>query len=1098
MGQIATKAFCNGLHSGAFSGDTTQCPTRSQLESAGFTIIGGSYATNQCVQQEHIGYDWTEYTFSVTPDSVEVTNTGGSNSFTVTSYSITYRNSTSGTRVQIRKAAVDYSATNSGPATVSKGSVSSSTYKATYTITLPLNNSSGNITGTITFKQNGSGYTDTGTYLQKPGQVNWGKITINSVSANDIPASGGTISSGTISYSQEYGYGSSNTGYTSSSGATVTWGSVSAGTRGTTTGARQSVGTLTVKVSRGGQETSSQVTIYQAKNSRYTGATQWDSWSSWSVDLSVSETTFGSDGGTASVTGSASRSRRGTIPYTYDSGATSSTTTWDYDSASSISVSSNASWAKLSSSTTSCNLNVGTYSENDTRTATITGTYEGASDTVTVSQSGLKITYDTYTMTVSPTSDTHSAAGDTTDLTINATRKVYHNGEYYTTESCAWSRSYSSVTGFTVSGSSSGTGSGSNTVKTDYNPNTTSRSITITYTNTYNTGVTASCTITQSGNVWTYTFTVSPSSCSWDYNQSGTSSSKTISVTSRKSGTNGQTAAVGWSSSGKPSWLTQGSTTGNGSTSGSNSVSVYPDSTNSGNTRSGTITFTQKESNKTDSVTVSQGANVTYSYQYKFSRTPSSLSFDSSGGTKNVTVTSQRRKITETGGSFTSAGSWENYGFSSSETLSWISTSTSGTTIKVTATENTSTSKRDGTLTIKQNSQDNKCTLSGYGSDSPDLNVPLSQAYGNYVLDIKKDTDSGYKSSISYTFPAVELPRYNFDVRSTFNGADHPFTAQSSVDWILINYPVYPDSGNDISFQVENNTSSGQREGTITITQDDSNKKVYIYITQGGRKYQYKFSVTPTSLSFFSSGGTEKVSVTSQRRVISVVDSSSVGVGSWESATFTSSSSSISWVTTTRGSDYVKVTAKENTSSSDRSGEIQVSQTQTSKYTGSDYPSDSDTISVSVRQNKLSHLVRIKLSESPAGCKNIIINGPGATNTKLSTSYIQLEAAEDDRFYITFERCTGSGNDDHSVINSIVVDIGETLNLSITSAVPGFSCGKAGTDQIRTSFDFFNISGSNVYPPSTYNLGGVSIPVSEGYKFYIDFNYNLDESISVE
>lgn len=62
----------------------------------------------------------------------------------------------------------------------------------------------------------------------------------------------------------------------------------------------------------------------------------------------------------------------------------------------------------------------------------------------------------------------------------------------------------------------------------------------------------------------------------------------------------------------------------------------------------------------------------------------------------------------------------------------------------------------------------------------------------------------------------------------------------------------------------------------------------------------------------------------------------------------------------------------------------------------------------------------------------------------------------------------------------------------------GFSCGKAGTDQIRTSFDFFNITGANVYPPSTNNLGGVSISVSEGYKFYIDFNYNLDESISVE
>ena len=719
MGQIATKAFCNGLHSGAFSGDTTQCPTRSQLESAGFTIIGGSYATNQCVQQEHIGYDWTEYTFSVTPDSVEVTNTGGSSSFTVTSYSITYRNSTSGTRVQIRKAAVDYSATNSGPATVSKGAVSSSTYTATYTVTLPLNNSSGNITGTITFKQNGSGYTDTGSYLQKPGQVNWGKITILSVSANDIPASGGTINSGTVSYSQEYGYGSSNTGYTSTSGATVTWGSVSADTRGTTTGTRKSVGTLTVKVSRGGQEASSQVTIYQAKNDRYTGTTQWDSWSSWSVSLNVSKTTFGSSGGTATVTGSASRSRRGTIPYTYDSGATSSSTTWDYDSASSISVSSNASWATLSSSSTSCTLTVGSYSENDTRTATITGTYGGGSDTVTISQSGIEITYDTYTMSVSPTSATHSAAGNSTgtSITVSATRRVYHNGVYYTTENCGWSRSYSSVTGFTVSGSSSGTGNNSSSptvVKSSYNPNTSNRSITITFTNTYTTGVTAKCTITQTGNVWsTYTFSVEPSSCSWEHDESGYTSRKTITITSKKTGTNGQTVAVGWSSSGTPDWITQSSTSGSGSATGTNSITVRPDSDNTGSARSGTIKFTQEESNKTDSVTVSQGANVKTTYQYKLSVSPTSLSFSSSGGSKDISVTSQRRTITETGGTVTSTGSWTNYGFSSSESLSWISTSTSGTTIKVTATENTSTSGRDGKLTVTQNSQSNKCTISG-------------------------------------------------------------------------------------------------------------------------------------------------------------------------------------------------------------------------------------------------------------------------------------------------------------------------------------------------------------------------------------------------
>ena len=79
MGQIATKAYCNTLKSGAFSGgDLNQCPTKSQIESAGLTIIGGTYESNQLVQQEHIGSRRWEYTFIVSPSSLTIPNSGGS------------------------------------------------------------------------------------------------------------------------------------------------------------------------------------------------------------------------------------------------------------------------------------------------------------------------------------------------------------------------------------------------------------------------------------------------------------------------------------------------------------------------------------------------------------------------------------------------------------------------------------------------------------------------------------------------------------------------------------------------------------------------------------------------------------------------------------------------------------------------------------------------------------------------------------------------------------------------------------------------------------------------------------------------------------
>lgn len=53
MGKIATRAFCNTLKAGAFSSELTRCPTKSEIETAGLTIIG-TYATNQLVMEDDI------------------------------------------------------------------------------------------------------------------------------------------------------------------------------------------------------------------------------------------------------------------------------------------------------------------------------------------------------------------------------------------------------------------------------------------------------------------------------------------------------------------------------------------------------------------------------------------------------------------------------------------------------------------------------------------------------------------------------------------------------------------------------------------------------------------------------------------------------------------------------------------------------------------------------------------------------------------------------------------------------------------------------------------------------------------------------------
>lgn len=100
--RIATKAFCNTLKAGSFTGDTTMCPTRSQIESAGLYIKKGyTYATDQLVPQDHIErLDW-EYTFSVTPTTATISAAGGSQKFIVTSYKRQYSYSNAGNRIYV-------------------------------------------------------------------------------------------------------------------------------------------------------------------------------------------------------------------------------------------------------------------------------------------------------------------------------------------------------------------------------------------------------------------------------------------------------------------------------------------------------------------------------------------------------------------------------------------------------------------------------------------------------------------------------------------------------------------------------------------------------------------------------------------------------------------------------------------------------------------------------------------------------------------------------------------------------------------------------------------------------------------------------------
>lgn len=419
---------------------------------------------------------------------------------------------------------------------------STSNRETTNSVTLSLSGGGGAFSlssSTVTVSENpttsersctitGTAYGTTGTLIiTQDMKVNYGEITITSVSADDIPASGGTITTVTYSASQTYGYGTSTTnGGTYTTGFTITYkNSVTAGDLGTTVKERTKVGTIDFTVhGRGGKTKDGSCDVYQEANTQSlsrgpiiywedkTGSTwnvpasggvrkviakyeynytsgstseEWDEnftdfsvtadWArrdgryigvdnrstvtgdsrtvyvynnqntsdtllisqdantvtvtqgSWDVSISANPTSIGSSGGTSTITASASR----TDTYSYTSGSTTYNTVTvtptvsitDGDSAFSYS------GGKLS---------VGSYSENGTRSCTLTATYGGESDSVTVSQSGLKITVEYVLTWEDGTKDTKtlvfSPTGETKTVNVISLKKTYYNGVLHSSE----------------------------------------------------------------------------------------------------------------------------------------------------------------------------------------------------------------------------------------------------------------------------------------------------------------------------------------------------------------------------------------------------------------------------------------------------------------------------------------------------------------------------------------------------------------------------------------------------------------------------------------------------------------------------------------
>lgn len=347
------------------------------------------------------------YGWSLSPTSILFGATGGTKTFTVTSYKQELRNGHNyGNQI-----ALTYTRANSGSVSGSGTSV-----------TMGNNTSTSTRSGTVTLTQAETGKKLTLSCSQSAGYRTYSEITASGGSVSDIPASGGSRSSFSSmpSYSQTWGWNGSTTGGgTITSGASISYGTaVSAGSLGITVKSRTRVGALTGTLSLNGKTKSVSVPVYQAAN-EITGYT----YGPWDVSLTASSYTIGNTGGSVTLYPSASRPRYADY--------TSGLSTRDGSDSATPSLSTNGiSGFSLSGTTLSASENTSTSS----RSIRVMAFYMGASDYVDITQGGASVSYNYYfnwgSAPGSQTSKsiTHPALGKTEEVPFISYKKKVING----------------------------------------------------------------------------------------------------------------------------------------------------------------------------------------------------------------------------------------------------------------------------------------------------------------------------------------------------------------------------------------------------------------------------------------------------------------------------------------------------------------------------------------------------------------------------------------------------------------------------------------------------------------------------------------------
>ena len=557
----------------------------------------------------------------------------------------------------------------------------------------------------------------------------------------------------------------------------------------TTTNARS----ITVKGSYNGITSDNSLTITQDA-----GAKQYASWSDWSVTVSANPETVANTGGTSVITADAARTRAWTWNGVGGSGGT------ETDRAT-PSLSAAGSGFSLSGTT----LTAGNNTTTSERSCTVTATHAGKSATCTVKQLAGTTGYGDWKVNISASPTTIAAAGGTSTLTCSAARDVYTNGVKTGTETATP----------VISGSAAGFSLSGKTVSAGNNTSTSTRSITYTATHA---GKSASCTITQSaGNrqyaswsAWNVTVSANPATIAAS---GGTSSISAAATRTRTWTWNGVSGSGGTETDrATPSLSAAGSgfslsgttlTAGNNTTASERSCTV----TATSNGRSAACTVRQSAGSQT-----TEYGNWTTG-SLSVSASPSGIG--SSGGTSRLSATASqsRPKYTKWNG-ITTGTTTEYRSVDVSSSASWSGSasgfSRSGTTVTVAA--NGSTSSRNCTYTASYGGKSGHVTIHQDGKPADVI------TYG-YIFTLGAVSGDDVVSTGGTVTYSVTSQKITYTNGSETSRSNIGWSASANVSWI---------SAGTNSATVSENPTTSDRSGTITLTQNESGRKLSITVYQ--------------------------------------------------------------------------------------------------------------------------------------------------------------------------------------------------------------------------------------------------------------------------